>query len=492
MSFALDITEKNILEIESVRGKNLINTTLSSIIDGVISCDENGKIILMNSVAEELTGWSHEDVIDRKIEDVFNVVDEFSREKRESIIKKVIESKKINEIEENTILISKDGIETPIEDCAAPILNGNGDIEGVVLIFRDYSAKKQKLDQIKYLSYHDQLTGIYNRKFYEEELIRLDIERNLPLSIIIGDVNGLKLINDSFGHGMGDELLKKASQLIKMGCRGDEIIARLGSDEFIVLLPKTDSPEAEKIIARIKDLMAGDTLGGIDISISFGYSTKREKNEGMDEIFKKAEDHMYQEKLFESPNVKDRTINAILDKLHEKNIVEMRHAEKVAKLSESMGREIGLNEEKIETLKKLGLLHDIGEIAIEKDIFEKEGELTENERSEIKKHPEIGYRILSTVKDMTELAEYVLYHHEQWNGKGYPRGLKAEEIPIEARIIAIADAYEAMTSDRSYRVALPIKVVIDELEKNAGIQFDPELVFIFVKKVIGDIEQKSQ
>jgi PAS domain S-box-containing protein len=167
MSFALDITEKNILEIESVRGKNLINTTLSSIIDGVISCDENGKIILMNSVAEELTGWSHEDVIDRKIEDVFNVVDEFSREKRESIIKKVIESKKINEIEENTILISKDGIETPIEDCAAPILNGNGDIEGVVLIFRDYSAKKQKLDQIKYLSYHDQLTGIYNRKFYE-------------------------------------------------------------------------------------------------------------------------------------------------------------------------------------------------------------------------------------------------------------------------------------------------------------------------------------
>jgi diguanylate cyclase (GGDEF)-like protein/putative nucleotidyltransferase with HDIG domain len=323
-------------------------------------------------------------------------------------------------------------------------------------------------------------------------LIRLDIERNLPLSIIIGDVNGLKLINDSFGHGMGDELLKKASQLIKMGCRGDEIIARLGSDEFIVLLPKTDSPEAEKIIARIKDLMAGDTLGGIDISISFGYSTKREKNEGMDEIFKKAEDHMYQEKLFESPNVKDRTINAILDKLHEKNIVEMRHAEKVAKLSESMGREIGLNEEKIETLKKLGLLHDIGEIAIEKDIFEKEGELTENERSEIKKHPEIGYRILSTVKDMTELAEYVLYHHEQWNGKGYPRGLKAEEIPIEARIIAIADAYEAMTSDRSYRVALPIKVVIDELEKNAGIQFDPELVFIFVKKVIGDIEQKSQ
>jgi len=440
----------------------------------------------MNCVAEELTGWEFEDVIGRKIEDVFNVVDEFSREKRESIIKKVIESKKINEIEKNTILISRDGIERPIEDCAAPVINSNGEIEGVSLIFRDYSAKKQKLEQINYLSYHDQLTGLFNRKFYEEELMRLDIERNLPLSIIMGDINGLKLINDSFGHSMGDELLIKASQMIKMGCRGDEIIARLGSDEFIVLLPKTDSAEAEKIINRIKSVIACDKLGDIDISISFGFSTKREKKENMEEIFKKAEDHMYQEKLFESPNVKDRTINAILEKLHEKNVAEMKHAEKVSQLSESIGREIGLNEEKIEILKKLGLLHDIGEIALEKDIFEKEGELTENERKEINRHPEIGYRILSTIKDMTELAEYVLYHHEQWNGKGYPKGLKAEEIPIEARIVAIADAYEAMTSDRSYRVALPIRVVIDELEKNAGVQFDPELVFIFIKKVIGE------
>ena len=486
MSVALDITDIKTMETELVREKNLLKTTLSSVGDGVISCDENGKIIFMNCVAEELTGWEFEDVIGRKIEDVFNVVDEFSREKRESIIKKVIESKKINEIEKNTILISRDGIERPIEDCAAPVINSNGEIEGVSLIFRDYSAKKQKLEQINYLSYHDQLTGLFNRKFYEEELMRLDIERNLPLSIIMGDINGLKLINDSFGHSMGDELLIKASQMIKMGCRGDEIIARLGSDEFIVLLPKTDSAEAEKIINRIKSVIACDKLGDIDISISFGFSTKREKKENMEEIFKKAEDHMYQEKLFESPNVKDRTINAILEKLHEKNVAEMKHAEKVSQLSESIGREIGLNEEKIEILKKLGLLHDIGEIALEKDIFEKEGELTENERKEINRHPEIGYRILSTIKDMTELAEYVLYHHEQWNGKGYPKGLKAEEIPIEARIVAIADAYEAMTSDRSYRVALPIRVVIDELEKNAGVQFDPELVFIFIKKVIGE------
>jgi len=486
MSVAMDITVRTSLEEQLSSEKKLLEITLSSVGDGVISCDRKGKIVFFNRVAEQLTGWKAEEVKGRKIEDIFNIVDEFTRDKRESIIKKVIESKYKNELAENTILISKDGIERPIEDSAAPIIDENGEVGGVVLVFRDFSAKKQRLDQIQYLSYHDKLTGLYNRRFYEEELRRLDTERNLPLTIIMGDINGLKLINDSFGHGMGDDLLKKAAQAIKAGCREDDIIARIGGDEFIVLLPKTDSTMAEKVINRIKETMETDKSGAIDISISFGFDTKREKKEDINEVFKKAEDHMYQNKLFEGPNMKNQTINSIIDKLHEKNIVDRNHAEKISRLSESMGKEIGLNEEKIETLKKLGLLHDIGEIAIEKDILEKKGELTESERDEVNRHPEIGYRILSTVKDMTEMAEYVLYHHERWNGKGYPKGLKAEEIPIEDRIIAIADAYEAMSSDRSYRGALPIKVVIDELEKNAGTQFDPELVFIFIKKVIGE------
>ena len=485
MNVALDITDKKMMEIEMVREKNLFKTTLSSVGDGVISYNENGKIILMNKVAESLTGWKFEEVIGRRFEDVFNVIDEFSREKKESIVNKVIESKRISGLEKNTILVSRDGSERLIENNAVPILNRKGELEGIVLIFREYSVIKQNLDQINYLNYRDQLTGLFNKDFYQEELLRLDIERNLPLSIIVGEISGLKLINDVFGHGMGDELLKKAAQLIKMGCRGDEIIARYGIDGFIVLLPKTDVAETDIIINRIKKIIEGDKLGDIDISITFVAGTKKVKNENMDEIFGKAEEELKQEKLIKDPNVEDKIINTILEKLHKKNTAEV-----VSRLSESMGREIGLNEEKILTLKKLGLLHDIGEIAIEKGILEKKGELTESERGEVNRHPEVGYRILSTVKDMTEMAEYVLYHHERWNGKGYPKGLKAEEIPIESRIIAIADAYEAMSSDRSYRGALPIKVVIDELEKNAGIQFDPELVFIFIKKVIGE-EQKS-
>ena len=149
-----------------------------------------------------------------------------------------------------------------------------------------------------------------------------------------------------------------------------------------------------------------------------------------------------------------------------------------------MGEALGMTEHEIDEIKTVGLLHDIGKIAINENVLNKPGKLTDNEWKEIKRHPEIGYRILSTVNDMLEMAEYVLYHHERWDGKGYPKGLKEDEIPFVSRVIAISDAYDAMTSERSYRSALPEEVVIDELQKNAGIQFDPELVSVFIEKAL--------
>ena len=193
---------------------------------------------------------------------------------------------------------------------------------------------------------------------------------------------------------------------------------------------------------------------------------------------------MYKKKLFESPSMRGKTINAIISTLHEKNKREEQHSHRVSALCKSMGKAIGLPEGEIEELKTVGLLHDIGKIAIEENILNKPGKLTDDEWEEIKRHPEIGYRILSTVNDMSEMAEYVLAHHERWDGRGYPKGLKGEEIPFQSRIIAIADAYDAMTSERSYRSALSEEIAIEELQKNAGIQFDPELIRIFIEKVL--------
>ena len=376
----------------------------------------------------------------------------------------------------------ENGLEFPVEIMLTSILlHGKQVFHGLL---RDVSEHKQLEKELEYLSYNDVLTGLYNRRFFEEELKRLDAAGNLPLTIVMADVNGLKLINDSFGHTMGDKLLQKVGSTLAKGCRSGDIIARLGGDEFVILLPKTGNKETEQVVKRIKGYSKLEKVSPIELSISFGWETKHDPQENILEIFKKAEDRMYKKKLFESPSMRGKTIKAIISTLHEKNKREEQHSYRVSGLCKTIGKALGLPEGDIEELETVGLLHDIGKIAIEETTLNKPGKLTEDEWEEIKRHPEIGYRILSTVNDMSEIAEYVLCHHEKWNGMGYPKGLKGEAIPLQARIIAIADAYDAMTSERSYRSALPEETALEELQKNAGIQFDLEILKVFVEAVL--------
>lgn len=356
--------------------------------------------------------------------------------------------------------------------------------EEVIAIARDITERRKMEQKLDYLSYHDQLTGLYNRRFFEEELKRLNVTRNLPLTIVMADVNGLKLINDSFGHVIGDELLIKVAQVIKDGCREDDIISRIGGDEFVILLPNTSSKDAEMIVNRIRGLASLQKVSSIELSISFGWETKSKEEEEITEIFNKAEDYMYTRKLFEGPSMRSKTINTIISTLHEKNFREEQHSKRVSKICRKMGEVLELSQEDIKELETVGLLHDIGKIAIDEVILNKTQEIENDEWDEIRRHPEIGYRILKTGSDMAEIAEFVLSHHERWDGKGYPKGLKGEEIPLQARIISIADAYDAMSSDRPYRNALREEEIIKEFKENAGTQFDPKLVRIFIEKII--------
>ncbi|MFL0197462.1 PAS domain S-box protein [Clostridium sp. WILCCON 0269] len=443
--------------------------------DAILFIDKQGNIIEVNDAATRIYGYTYKEFLSMNIFQLRHC------DKSHHIIKQMEIANKEGIIFE-TVHYLKNGTPINVEVSSQGTFSGDKSI--LLNIVRDITERKKAEKKIIYLSYHDQLTGLYNRRFFLEELKRLDMQENFPLTIVMGDVNGLKLINDSFGHAMGDEFLKKVSEVMIRGCRTNDIIARFGGDEFVILLPKTDEYETEQIIKRIKDIALKEKIDSIDIDISFGYGTKNNEEEKTEEILKKADDNMYKRKIFEGLSMRERTISTIISTLYEKNEREEQHSHRVSSLCKSMGEVLHLSEGEIRELKTVGLFHDIGKIAIEKNILNKQGKLTEDEWEEIKRHPEIGYRILGTVNDMSQIAQYVLAHHEKWNGSGYPKGLKGEKIPLQSRIIAIADAYDAMVSDRSYRNALSEEAAIEELKANSGIQFAPALIRIFIEKVL--------
>jgi diguanylate cyclase (GGDEF)-like protein/PAS domain S-box-containing protein len=362
--------------------------------------------------------------------------------------------------------------------------DGYGKVTRMFGTVQDITDRKRVEKEIIFLSYHDKLTGLYNRRFYEEEIKRLDTENNLPISIVMGDVNGLKLVNDAFGHAKGDELLLKCVNAIRKACRKDEIIARLGGDEFLILLPKTTREEAEEIVKRIKEHYSTDNVNGLSISISFGSDTKTKQDEYIKKIKKNDEDYMYNIKIIEKESMRGKIIKSLVDTFFQNNKREEIHARRVSEISSNIGKVLGFSEKAIQQLVMTGMLHDIGKIALEGSILDKQGDLTAQEEDELKRHPDIGYRILSSSYDMLDLADYVYAHHEKWDGSGYPKGLTGEKIPLISRIISIAESYDVLTNSNSYKQCMSKQEAKIELQRKAGSDFDPELVNIFLEQVL--------
>lgn len=349
----------------------------------------------------------------------------------------------------------------------------------VLGVIRDITILKQKEDELFYISYHDSLTGLYNRRYLENQLIKLDNPKNYPLTVVMSDINGLKLINDAFGHNTGDRLLVSAANLITEACRETDLIARIGGDEFIIVMPNTNEEEAEKIIDKVNMKAKKIQIEAIELSISFGFATKKEINEDIQETYRTAEDLMYRVKLLEIPSMRSNAIETILNTLYEKDINSEIHCRTVSEISEKLALSYGMNRQEINEVKTAGLLHDIGKIIIPISIIVKKGKLSKEEYKLIKSHPEIGFRILNSTHNMRNISNIVLNHHERWDGQGYPRGIKSNDIPLQSRIISIADAFDAMTSERTYRKTLSKDEALLEIVNNSGTQFDPELVNIF-------------
>ncbi len=345
---------------------------------------------------------------------------------------------------------------------------------------QDVTDQKKKEEDIIYISYHDSLTGLFNRRFFEEELARMNTRRQLPLSIILGDVNGLKLVNDVYGHHDGDKLLQNVAELLKTACRAEDLISRWGGDEFIICLPKTDADAAQLIINRIIELRDTDQEGlGIHQllpSISLGLATKRDESEDIQIIIREAENAMYRQKLLESKAMHSTVLHTMQQKLFDCGIESRQHAERLAVLCQKIGQQMQLPQSQLDDLILLSNLHDIGKIIINEDILNKPGKLTDEEWQEIKRHTETGYRLAKATPELNRIAESILSHHEQWDGKGYPQGLSGQDIPLAARILFAADAYDTMTHDRPYMDAISRTSAREELQQQAGQQFDPAIV----------------
>ncbi len=480
-----DISDRKAAERARDEAAAIQKMTLLSIGDGIISTDHLGRISHYNLAAEQITGWSKEEAFGKPLEEIFNIHYEVNQDECIEPFKSVMENGKTIENVNNTFLISKESHKIPIEHTAAPIHNEDGTVVGVVLVFKDITNKKQRQDRIEYLSFHDHLTGLYNRRFVEEEMARLDLKENLPFSLIMADVNGLKLTNDAFGHAVGDELIVKAAEVMKRECRNSDILARTGGDEFIFLLPQTSNDEAKQIVNRLYAHLAEEKTKSINLSVAFGWATKEDISENISTVYKRAEDYMYKRKLSQSPITESNTIKLVMKNLYEKSKSEEQHSIRVSKLCAAIGREMDFDAEELDELCAGGLLHDIGKIALSESILSKTGRLNDSEWFEMKRHPETGHRILSSLNEFSKLADDVLAHHERWDGEGYPNGIKSTDIPLKARILAVADAYDAMTSDRPFRPALDEETVVAEIKNNAGKQFDPVIAKTFVEKVLG-------
>ena len=477
-----DVSALKTVEAVLSAEKERLRITLQCIGDGVVATDEQGRVTIVNGVAETLTGWPAADARGQTAAQVCALFDETGAA-LEDPVQHALSTARRALMGENAVLRSRQGQHVAVNGSASPILDAAGAVTGAVLVFRDVTEEKRRQQEITYLSYHDALTGLYNRAFFDEELRRLNTDRQLPISVIMGDVNGLKLANDVFGHAEGDRVLITIARILSQSTRSDDILARIGGDEFCILLPKTSSAAAQNICRRILRKCREYGLRNDVItppSISMGVATKTDVAEPITETMKIAEQLMYKRKLLESKSVHNNILATIRTTLYEKSRETEEHTARIAENTRAIGTAMGLTEEQLNELELFSVLHDIGKIAVDDRILLKPGPLSESEREEVRRHSETGYRVVRSSPEIAHVADLILAHHEDWDGGGYPQGLSGETIPLLARVLRVADAYDAMTHDQVYRPAIPRDKALREIALQAGRQYDPDVVRTFL------------
>ncbi len=473
-----DVTDLKLATSKYNQEKQNVNYIIEE--TGIITWEWNyktGDIVLSDNWFDllDFTDFTNNHV---KFADVFSLIHPEDKDKTEEELEKYLQGEdsffniemRISNSKDDFIWCLLRGSVIESDELKRPIM-----LRGT---FQDITVNKNKDEEIRFLSLHDHLTSLPNRRSYEKQINDIDYEKNYPLAIILADVNGLKVINDAFGHEKGDDLLKTVGRVLNAEASDNCIVARLGGDEFVFVSPKTNEAQAKQLVNKLLSIFKHKEINGLEVSVSLGMAVKNSKNIPIKQIHNLAESNMYQNKL-NLKNSRLHMVNIIQDKLFKKHPLEKEIVALVNDYALKMLKYLDVLPDEMHVVDVVSKYYNIGVISIDNKVFSSERSFDNQQEMEYRKHVEAGYQIMLSAYNYDEVALGILYHHEKFDGSGYPAGLKGKEIPLASRLVAILATFSRLKIINNSR-----KKAINYIKSEKDSTFDPELVDLFVDKVV--------